>query len=803
MLPPPVPPLLQGPVTLQDTPWPPLMPKHMRTITEDSLEYRLESSQGNTSRPSSRGGVMSGVGHNRASSAGTGDLSAASPSSAANSASLHCRTPMAALSGSLVAGLADGGRAHRHSHSHSHSGGSGSGGPAGAPAATPSPLSRATSATGQPQAGSASPAGVALGSSNGGCGPSQQQQQGFTPLHQGAGIDISNRGSIDSLGPSSVCTRITHNSSSGRSSPCDPAGGSSEDDEDCNSRPNTNRSCSPPLGGSSSSRASGRALSPSDTAVTETASTASVGSAAPRDISFGGSLAVSQQRSAAQDDVALSAEHVQLEGLAGSSTPSVSALGPAAAGRLSRHGYETSVDFSALHLEDLSRADTPLSPEDGGFLSPEPMGSRRRRVTAGSAGGRWSPFASCEQLASTIAADGVAGEDACSAEVQQVPGTQSHAVAEAAAGSGRAQGSEVLQGRASNKQRFLRPGPGWHPPSPAAVSVLQLDSGEHSGSEQLQQHQEPAQLQQQAAAPHLHAADAAVAGAVMGAGDTTSAGSSNSHRVRGNAQQQGGLEQSLSDHTTRPMSASGVQSSRSQRQRVAGQYSRTGSAGGGHSGRNSSEPSPTFQHQMWQQGGWQQQSSQPHSSRGTGSSATSNSGHSRLVSPIASTQVTPRDSAVAGASVGAGQELTAAAVAAAVGTGTLGGQPYGKAAAIVASAAGGLSGSAMQRVHELMFDDREDRQGSSRGLDGQPPPVAFHWWKELPVESIRKVDSAPRLADEDQMAFPDLEGEGGCGVCHLMLPHETGLPESAYRGSQHSLPCLPDLTDNRCLTSNG
>ncbi|KAF8073110.1 AAP5 [Scenedesmus sp. PABB004] len=643
-----------------------MVPKHMRTITEDSLEYRLDSSQGNTSRPSSRGGVVGGVGHQRGSSGGTGELCSASPS-------------------------------------HSHSGGSGGaaaapgGGGAAAGAAAMSPLSRGSSAQ---QAGAASQA---------------QHPAGGTPRQSGASeLTVRHSADMDSLGPSSVCTRITHNSSSGRSTPEDGLNSYSCCHSDASSSPapgaRSGRGSSPDGGGAGAGSAEASFVSGSS-------------SAAARDISFGGMAAGAGAPAAAgaADAAGIGPEQVELGGLGAPPRAGAPAAAPEGA-RGPHHGYESSVDFSAMNLADLSRPDTPLSPEDGGVTSPEPI--RRRRTATGS--GRWSPFASCEQIASTIAAGGVAGAaDPWSGDVRRVQGVHSNPATAGGAGGQAGPGAG-----AGNKGRFVRPGPGWAPPPSAGSSVQPLNpAGSSAGSGQPQQ--------PLPAGPHAPGGGSAVAGAAVGAGiAVASAG--------------GGRSGEPSPGAPPGRSGSGGLGARSARPRVQPPWTSisSASAASGPSGRNSSEPSPGQQAAAgsWQQGsGWAQQGS---ARTGTGSSAaTSNSGHSRLVSPFTSTFVTPRESqAVAGAAVGAGQGLTAAAVAAAAAGGT------------AAAAAGGPLAVAVNERLEQYAKDSGDARGGGGGGDGDGDGaarlddsrrVAYHWWKELPADSIaRKCDSIAGSGDQ-------------------------------------------------------
>lgn len=597
--------------SLSDQPfqWPSI-PKHMRTITEDSLEYRLDSSQGNNSRPSSRGGLLGGsIGHNRASSAGTGDLAASSPSSASG----HSRAQASALSASLAAA----GDSSNLSHSHSHSGGSATGGAAtgSAPASNTmmSPLSRTSSA--QPV--------VMRSSSNSG-----QQQPSIAGAQEP--VMLSGRASVDSVGPCSVCTRITHDTSSGRSSPADDGSYN-----DASSRQST------PARGRSS-----RGSSP-ETSNTADSSFVSAGVAAVRDLSFGGMAQLEQQRldrlgvGAGLNVLGVDSGQVHLSGLAAGSVTGQAT--PETAQR-PHHGYQTSVDFGALHLEDLSRPETPLSPE-GGFISPQQRPSRVQRNRGDSTGGRWSPFANSEQLATTIAAGGVANtDDFWSVGVQRMQGVQSHPVEQAPAGSGAQQ--PLPEG--SNKERFVRPGPGWQPPS-AGGAVQQLGLGSAVGTGQSQQQAPGMQGASGPAAPANLKSAATLRGSEEQP-DTVAQLHTQPHAslvISGNV-----ASGASSAATSRVSSGTTLQGlhARAQRQRVMPRNIST--AAGGPSGRNSSEPSPGQAGATWTGSGWQ-----PQPTKGSNSGATSHSG-------IGSSFITPRDTqAVAGAAIGAGQELVAPALA--------------------------------------------------------------------------------------------------------------------------------------------
>jgi hypothetical protein len=118
-----------------------------------------------------------------------------------------------------------------------------------------------------------------------------------------------------------------------------------------------------------------------------------------------------------------------------------------------------------------------------------------------------------------------------------------------------------------------------------------------------------------------------------------------------------------------------------------------------------------------------------------------------MVSPFASTFTTPRgDAAVAGAAVGSGLELTAAAVAAASGSAA---EQYAAAAvtaAGVAAPAAALASNVAERLQEMLdagvHVDDEEGSGPCRGDESRR--VAFDWWKEIP-KPMRKNQSASCL----------------------------------------------------------
>lgn len=114
------------------------------------------------------------------------------------------------------------------------------------------------------------------------------------------------------------------------------------------------------------------------------------------------------------------------------------------------------------------------------------------------------------------------------------------------------------------------------------------------------------------------------------------------------------------------------------------------------------------------------------------------------MSPVERSFLALQTQAVAGAAVGAGQELTPAALA---------------AAAAAAGGGGTMADAAAERLQQ-MLQEGLDLQGPRRGgdeLDRGPGErrVAYHWWKDLPAEQLRKCDS---LAS-DQQTWMDVRAD--------------------------------------------
>jgi hypothetical protein len=117
-----------------------------------------------------------------------------------------------------------------------------------------------------------------------------------------------------------------------------------------------------------------------------------------------------------------------------------------------------------------------------------------------------------------------------------------------------------------------------------------------------------------------------------------------------------------------------------------------------------------------------------------------------MVSPFASAFTTPRgDAAVAGAAVGSGLELTAAAVAAASSSAA---EQYAAAAVAAAGVAAPavLANGVAERLQEMLdagvHVDDEQGDGPGRGDDSRR--VAYDWWKEIPKQ-MRKNASTSHL----------------------------------------------------------
>jgi hypothetical protein len=111
------------------------------------------------------------------------------------------------------------------------------------------------------------------------------------------------------------------------------------------------------------------------------------------------------------------------------------------------------------------------------------------------------------------------------------------------------------------------------------------------------------------------------------------------------------------------------------------------------------------------------------------------------MSPVDRSFLNLQTQAVAGAAVGAGQELTPAALA---------------AAAAAATGGGTMADAAAERLQQ-MLQEGLDLHGDGPDADkrGDERRVAYHWWKDLPAEQLRKCDSLV----SDQQAWMDAQAD--------------------------------------------
>jgi hypothetical protein len=117
------------------------------------------------------------------------------------------------------------------------------------------------------------------------------------------------------------------------------------------------------------------------------------------------------------------------------------------------------------------------------------------------------------------------------------------------------------------------------------------------------------------------------------------------------------------------------------------------------------------------------------------------------MSPVERSFLTLQTQAVAGAAVGAGQELTPAALA---------------AAAVAAGGGCTMADAAAERLQQMLQEGLDlqggPRYGGADDLDRAGPGkrrVAYHWWKDLPAEQLRKCDSLT----SDQQAWMDVRAD--------------------------------------------
>jgi len=715
--------------------WPPV-PKHMRTITEDSLEYRLDASLG-ASRPSSRGGLAGPVNATRNSSSSGADLSPCSVATRNAHAAALAMAAQAAAGAAAAAGngSTSGLLSTDGSSSSALQGAGASGGSTGA-ACAPSSLSRTSTVTST--AGLAGGAPLPLLGSAGtqdgldDRGPATQPAVGSAAasrapsLAAGIAHHVSReaghlRASITSLDSidehSSVGTCIIHHSA--------PS--------------------SPGLEGASTTSSRSCSASP----LPDEAAQDSSGQGTARDISFAGSgMAVTLQGPFAEAAMAAadssgssgaSSEHVFA--LDAEPLPSVGSgqqlqgdleatLGPisqeevtitvveeaeehkaAGAESLQRrrkqrreHGHECSVDFSKQNLPDLSNVDvslldpdTPQALHSAGSVELGQQHASGEGVTGSAA--RWSPFANSDGIASSIAAAGVAvvgsnepwgGAEAVAAASRPGSGlpaasSNSKGSQQSSASAGQRHGSTAAALKQHAQQVTQVPGvqPQQQRASPQGDWQQQQQQAAVAQAGQQPQQQTPSPNQQQQQAPSLQGSQ---------------------HRL--SRSQQGSSNGSTSTSS----------SSRQQRQRV--QQS---------SLQSSSEPSPGSQAGIppcwsasWQHHHHQQQQVQQRTVANPNSSSNNNS---RALSPVGGSFLTLQTQAVAGAAVGAGQELTPAALAAAAG-------------------AGSLAEAAAERLQQMLFEGLDlGPCGDELGRRVDQRRVAYHWWKELPTEQLRKCDS--------------------------------------------------------------
>lgn len=651
----------------------PSVPKHMRTITEDSLEYRLDASLG-ASRPSSRGGHAGPAGaRNSSSGADVSPNSASTPGTSALSASLATQAAAVAV--------AAGGGSSMDSSSSSTPHAQNAGG-AGAAACSPSPLSRTSSAVppsplggGFGAAAAAPPAGGVLEDGRGASLAASMAAMQHLASREGSTAPRASVASLDSIDErSSVGTCIIHSSL-----PSSPGMGEGSLSNVSSRSGTPGLPETPP-----DSAATGRDISFAGDALmgfggagagggitlqgafAAAAMPSSSGGNSGRNScsNLGGGLEASL-RPVNQGDV-----HISFLPTAAAAAGTHSA--PGSSGGSRHHSVCESVDFSKAQLQDLSRADTPAGME-ADASNPGSLGMTRRRTTgdAESGGGsaRWSPFAASDHIAGSIAAAGVAGwHELVGAGGGQEPEARSRSFS-----------TQQQQGTSSRQQQ--------QPAAGNAVQQQRRQSAQDGDSSRGGSFSQRRQQQQQA-----------------GSGN----GSSSQH----------GLGRSCHGSSNGSSSASG--SSKLQRQRVQ-QPSR----------HSSSEPSPSSQTCNLPPGwsaGWQhQQGAQGQGPQLRCSSSTT----SRALSPVGGAFVPSQAQAVAGAAVGAGQELTPAALAAASG------------------GPGSLADAAADRLQRMLDCEPDAFWGpdAAHGPFGGERRVAYHWWKELPADTLRKCDS---LGSEQQ-----------------------------------------------------
>eukprot|EP00775_Hariotina_reticulata_P011017 gene11017-11171_t len=525
--------------------------------------------------------------------------------------------------------------------------------------------------------------------------------------------DMSARFSVDSGGGlSSICTRITHNSDSIPSSPASGSSmGSQEEAEGCCNSSQADAA-------SESSWVTGSSRASRDISFGASGQSAG-GSGAQLQLSPGLEaeyFVPSAARRTSDEPAPVSSADVHLEGIPEDAPAAAAARFGGGSGTVdglkAQQGHESTVDFTAAGLLDYSRSSTPLSPQDGGLLSPQPVGNRSSRRNRS---GRWSPFASSDTIAANIAAEGVAGS--------RVP--LSGAVPGAEPASSHANGSS---GQLHSYRSADHPSAAQNSAAGmmAADQWAQLVGG--SGAEG------PATAfsagggsRSNTAAASTSMRESALLHALQDGPGSTQAGSEAGSMPAHPAQRERVQSYQGFTCTTRAFSAP---------------FSAQTSPSAGD------EEQPLQHHQgmpPWHTS-WQSMSQ----SRVTGSS--SSNGHSRLVSPLASVNPTPREGgAVAGAAVGAGIRPVPAAHAALAGVapGALNLTPVldvdGPTLQSLADAGVILNGG--PGYPGCPGYPGEELNGWVPG--SEPQPVAFCWWKELPNHVRPSDENQTHLGVDD------------------------------------------------------
>jgi hypothetical protein len=349
--------------------------------------------------------------------------------------------------------------------------------------------------------------------------------------------------------------------------------------------------------------------------------------------------------------------------------------GGSTAGLKKRHAHECSVDFSKQHLPDLSGVDVfMLDPEAATHrsqqqpTSPDQPGQQQ-------AGPRWSPFANSDGIASSIAAAGVAlgvGVDPLGAAAAAAHGRQQRKAKEKRSGVG----SHERRSVGGLKQQVVQLMQQQEPQQQVQrVQAIQPPQQQSAFAQAAQQPRQPSpQQQQQQGGGSVQTSQQGFGRSLQGSSNGSSSTSTSSRQQRPHVQQA--------------------------------------------SLQSSSEPSPVSQNgtipPCWSASATYQQQ---HTMQRAHASSSSN-GTSRALSPVGGSFL--QTTAVAGAAVGAGQELTPAALA-----------------AVAAVAAADESEEA---VHNLMNQVSHQQGGGADSLY-DAHRVAYHWWKELPTEHLPKCET--------------------------------------------------------------